>query len=134
MNISSFDDLVLAARQQTQPQQLLFVFATAELPDDATPEQRAGFEQGVGGALVPATCVDKTLDDISDFSAIKREASQFVKNWCVLFASSLSGADTLPPAQEKIQSALDRMVEAIKLGAFANMIAFDDAGQAIALE
>lgn len=134
MNISSFDDLVLAARQQAQPQQLLFVFAAAELPDDATPAQRAGFEQGIGGALVPVMCVDKASEDLTDFVAMKGESAQFVARWQVLFASSLSGKGQQAPADEKIKAALDRMVEAIKLGAFANMIAFDDAGQAIALE
>jgi hypothetical protein len=134
MHISNFDDLVLAARQQAQPQQLLFVFAAAELPDDATPAQRAGFEQGIGGALVPLMCVDKAPNDMSDFVAMKRESAQFVMRWQVLFASSLSGVSHQAPSDEKIKSALDRMVEAIKLGAFANMIAFDDAGQAISLE
>ena len=134
MAISCFDDLLLAARQQTQPQQLLFVFAVAELPDDASPAQRAGFAQGVGGALVPVMCVDKTPDEIMDFAAMKRESIQFVPCWQVLFASSLSGTHHRAPADETIKSALERMVEAIKRGAFANMIAFDDAGRTIRLE
>ncbi len=53
MDISSFDDLLHAARLQPEPQRLLFVFVGVELPDDATPAQRARFEQGQGGALVP---------------------------------------------------------------------------------
>jgi len=36
MHIASFDDLLQAARLQSQPQQLLFVFAGAELPVDAS--------------------------------------------------------------------------------------------------
>ena len=35
MTISSFDDLLRAAREQNEPQRLLFVFATAGVPDDA---------------------------------------------------------------------------------------------------
>ena len=61
MTISSFDDLLLQARQQAEPQRLLFVFSGAELPDDATAQQRARFEAGAGGALTPLMCVDKTL-------------------------------------------------------------------------
>jgi len=49
MNISDFDDLLCAARGQPEPQRLLFVFANAELPDAATPAQRARFEAGGGG-------------------------------------------------------------------------------------
>ena len=51
MEISSFDDLLQAACRQPQPQRLLFVFAGAELPDDATPAQQADFAAGHGGAL-----------------------------------------------------------------------------------
>ena len=60
MTISNFDDLLKTARQQTQPQRLLFVFASADLPEDATSAQRASFLAGQGGALVPNLCVDKT--------------------------------------------------------------------------
>ena len=35
MYISSFDDLLQAARLQPEPQRLLFVFAAVELPADA---------------------------------------------------------------------------------------------------
>ena len=33
VNIASFDDLLRAARDQPEPQRLLFVFANAVLPD-----------------------------------------------------------------------------------------------------
>lgn len=46
MDISSFDDLLRAAQQQPEPQRLLFVFASADLPDHSTPEQRARFQAG----------------------------------------------------------------------------------------
>ncbi len=59
MTISSFDDLLQAARAQPEPQRLLFVFAGVELPDDPTANQRQRFEAGQGGALVPLMCVDK---------------------------------------------------------------------------
>ncbi|MEO8923737.1 MAG: ribonucleotide reductase subunit alpha, partial [Caldimonas sp.] len=40
MSISSFDDLLRAAREQPEPQRLLFVFAGAELPDDSSAVQQ----------------------------------------------------------------------------------------------
>jgi len=40
---SCFDDFLEAARQQPNPQRLLFVFAAAELPDKSTPEQQQRF-------------------------------------------------------------------------------------------
>ena len=94
MDISSFDDLLHAARAQPEPQRLLFVFAAAELPDDATPAQRARFAAGQGGALVPLMCVDKTPQELPSFSALVEEARQFTApghDWALVFAAALSG-------------------------------------------
>jgi len=66
-NISSFADLLREARQQPEPQRLLFVFAGAALPDDSTPEQRRRYAAGAGGALVPLMCVDKAPDELRSF-------------------------------------------------------------------
>ena len=134
MTISSFDDLLLAACEQPQGQRLLLVFANADLPDDATPEQRAGFEHGAGGALVPIVCVDKTPDEIGNFERLSKEAAQFGTPWRVLFASSMSGTGDASPTSKAAEPALERMVDAIKQGAFANMIAFDTLGDAITLD
>lgn len=133
MNIASFDDLLLAACEQAQGQRLLLVFAQAELPDDATPAQRAAFEQGEGGALVPSMCVDKTPEEIGNFAQLQQEAGQFNTAWHVVFASSLAGAGDAPPSSQTAEAALNRMVEAIKLGNLAHMIAFDRTGLAIDL-
>lgn len=61
MNISSFEDLLGAAREQPEPQRLLFVFADAMLPDDSTSEQRACFDAGQGGALMPCCSTDAAM-------------------------------------------------------------------------
>ena len=70
MNISHFNDLLEAARQQPDAQRLLLVFAGAGLPDDATPEQQAAFEAGHGGELTPLMCVHKTPDEIGSFDKL----------------------------------------------------------------
>ena len=75
MNISSFDDLLAAARQQQEPQRLLFVFASAELPSDSTPAQREQFLAGEGGALVPMMYVDMSLDELHSFADLVKEAN-----------------------------------------------------------
>jgi len=85
MKIESFDDFLQVARTQALPQRLLLVFATAELPDDATPEQRAGFEAGHGGALVPSMCVDKSADDLASFESLSNEAAEYAPTWSLLF-------------------------------------------------
>lgn len=130
MTISTFDDLLQAARSQPDPQRLLFVFAGAELPDDATLEQREGFAAGQGGALVPLMCVDKRPDELGSFSALVAEASQFGHDWRIVFAAALSGSDRSPTAEDA-EKPLERMVEAIKRGEHGSYIPFDTQGHAV---
>jgi hypothetical protein len=73
-NFANFDDLPRAARNQPEPQRLLFVFATAELPDDSTPQQRADFLAGQGGALMPTMSVDKAPEELNTFAALVEES------------------------------------------------------------
>ncbi|MGP1629389.1 MAG: ribonucleotide reductase subunit alpha, partial [Giesbergeria sp.] len=110
MEISSFDDLLQAARSQPEPQRLLFVFAGVELPDDATPEQRTRFAQGEGGALVPQMCVDKTPEELGSFDALVNEAAQFGKEWTLVFAAGLSGTLNRAPTSEDAEAPLERIV------------------------
>ena len=102
MNIASFDDLLVAARQQPEPQRLLFVFAGVELPDDATEAQRARFEQGQGGALVPRMCVDKTPQELPSFAALVAEAQQFTApghDWVMVFAAAYANGGSVDNVQ-----------------------------------
>ncbi len=131
MNISCFDDLLTLARQQPTPQRLLFVFAGIELPADSTPEQRAQFEAGEGGALVPLMCVDKSPAELESFSALVREASQFDHQWGMVFAAAMSGTSARPPTSADAEVPLQRMVEAIKVGNIGAYIPFDLQGLAV---
>lgn len=132
MDISTFDDLLQAARAQPQPQRLLFVFAGAELPDDATPAQRAAFEAGQGGALVPLMCVDKRPDELASFAALAEEARQFgPPAWRMVFAAALSGRGQRAPTPEEAEAPLQAMVEAIKRGQHGGYIPFDTQGHAV---
>ncbi|MCM5570339.1 ribonucleotide reductase subunit alpha [Burkholderiaceae bacterium FT117] len=131
--ISSFDDLLQAARQQPEPQRLLFVFANVELPDKPTREQRAEFDAGRGGTLAPVMCVDKAADELPDFAALVGESEQFGQPWAVVFAGALSGRDGRAPAETEVEKALERMIESIKGGAIGSMIPFDRKGRILAL-
>lgn len=131
MDISSFDDLLQAARAQPESQRLLFVFAGVELPEDATPAQRQHFEAGHGGALVPLMRVDKRPDELTSFAALVAEAGQFGHDWGIVFAAALSGSVNHAPSAEDAEQALQRMVEAIKRGEHGAYIPFDRQGQAV---
>lgn len=131
MEISSFDDLLAAARQQPEPQRLLFVFTAVELPEDATPAQRARFEAGEGGALAPLMCVDKTPEELRSFQALVEEANQFTvpgHDWAMVFAAALSGRLDKAPTSADAEAPLQRMVEAIKGGQHGAYIPFDRRG------
>lgn len=127
MSISSFDDLLQAARQQARPQRLLFVFTRAELPEDATPAQRARFEAGQGGALVPLMCVDKTPAELSSFQALLAESRQAGPAWDVVFAAAMAEGAGQPEAL------LQAMVDAVKQGRIEAYLAFDAAGELLRL-
>ena len=128
MNMSSFDDLLQAAKQQPEPQRLLFVFANAELPPDSTAAQKADFLAGHGGALVPVMCVDKTPEELQSFANLMQESTQFGNAWSIVFASTMSGQDGLSPSSEAAEKPLQKMVEAIKAGTLGNFIPFDRSG------
>ncbi len=129
MDISTFDDLLRAAREQPEPQRLLFVFAGAVLPDDCTPEQRERFEVGRGGALEPLMSVDKTPAEVGTFAALTEEARQFGRDWAIVFVASLPGRMGRAPTSDDAEAQLRRMIESIKAGSFSSYIPFDRQGQ-----
>jgi hypothetical protein len=120
----TFDDLLFAAAGQPQPQRLLFVFASAEMPDHPTPEQAAAFHAGRGGALAPRMCVDKAPDELTGFDALVAESRRAGPPWQVVFAAALSGEQGRPPAKAQIDTGLEKMVNAIALGSVGQFAAF----------
>lgn len=133
MTITSFADLLDAARAQPQPQRLLFVLATAELPPESTPEQRRQFEAGHGGVLVPLMCADKTPDEISTFADLVAESRDMQRDWSVAFVAALDGRNGRAPTSKEAEAALLRMIEAIKAGSLAAFMAFDRNGEVLLL-
>jgi len=134
MDISSFDDLLRAARDQREPQRLLFVFTNAILPDDNTPEQRSRFEAGQGGVLAPLMSVDKDPDALSTFAELMDESCQVGSDWDIVFVASLSGRDGKAPTSKEADQSLQRMIESIKTGSFGAFIPFDRQGQPVMFE
>jgi hypothetical protein len=124
-----FRQLLAAAAAQPEPQRLLFVFAAAELPDNATPEQRERFQSGRGGALAPLMCVDRAPKEIADFPALVAEAERAGPPWSVVFAASLSGQAGRQPDKARIDLALKTMVEAVRDGRIDGFAAYGPQGE-----
>ena len=131
MDISTFDDILQAARQQAEPQRLLLVFASASLPEGASAAQRAQFEAGESGELAPLMCVDKDPHMLADFKALMAEAAALGPPWALVFAGAMSGQGGQPPTPSLVDAALQRMVEDVRNGKLAGLIPFDRQGQAV---
>jgi hypothetical protein len=130
MNTTShFDQLLAAASAQPEPQRLLFVFAAAELPDDATAAQRERFAAGGGGSLQPLMCVDKAPGELSGFDTLSAESRLAGPPWQVLFAAALSGAGGQAPSESQVDLALESMVERIHGGRIEGLLALDPQGE-----
>lgn len=133
MSLSTFDDLLAAARAQPQPQRLLFVFTRAELPADATEEERSLFAEGVGGALVPTVCVDKSPDEIAGFAQLQAESRDAVDHWDIVFVAAMEGRAGVPPSADEAEQPLRMMVEQVRIGRIGRFLAVDATGRLVEL-
>ncbi len=131
MNIANFADLLTAARAQPEAQRLLLVFVAAELPDDATDQERQRHAERQGGSLKPVLCVDKLADELADFAALLAESTRTGVAWDLVFAAGLGGRAGNPPSSDEAEQPLKMMVGAIEAGSIGNFLAFDHNGQAV---
>lgn len=131
--ISSYNDLIKATKDEHEPQRLLFVFCRAELPDDASAEEKAAFERGEGGALTPVICVDKTPQEASEFSVLVEESRNTGQAWDVVFVAAMSGRGGILPSSDEAQQPMTMMVESIRLGNIGNYLPLDASGNAVNL-
>lgn len=129
--ISRYSDLIEATHSEPEPQRLLFVFCRAELPDDASANEKAAFEQGEGGALTPVICVDKAPAEVLEFSSLVEQSRSTGEPWDVVFVAAMSGRGGTPPSSDEAQQPMTMMVESIRLGQVGNYLPLDKRGDAI---
>ena len=121
INIIDYETLLTAARQQAEPQRLLFVFLKASLPKDHKDEEKSRFNSGQGGALQAVMCVDKTLDELGNFSDLVQESVQMGQDWQIVLVAGLAGKNGLladpSEAEESLNcvKSLKQETEAAKL-------------------
>lgn len=133
MQITGFNEFLMLARTQDEPQRLLFVFSARELPRNHTPGQKKRFEAGLGGALAPVMCVDKAVDELPDFATLAQESRQAGQPWDLAFVAALPGIDGALPTAPDVERALKMMIDAVHRGAVERFLAFDGQGRLVRL-
>lgn len=119
MNIATFEELLIAAAIQPQPQRLLMTFARAEAEENAAPGR---------ATLVPVMCVDKQVGELDTFANLAEEAGRMAQPWDVMLVTTLSGQGGRLPDLKQTDAAMSKMVAAIQHGQMERLLAFDRSG------
>lgn len=129
INITDYESLLLAAKNQPEPQRLLFVFLRASLPTDHKSEQATRFHSGQGGHLQAVMCVDKTLDELGSFADLVTESERMEQDWQIVLVACLSGQNGMLPSSDDATQPLTTMFQTVENGGdLSNYMAFDRQG------
>jgi hypothetical protein len=129
MQITDYESLLSAARQQAEPQRLLFVFLQASLPENPGEEQASRFHSGQGGEFQPVMSVDKTLDELGSFADLVAESERTGQDWQIVLLAALSGRNGVAPGSDEAEQPLKMMMRAVETGGdLSRYMAFDRAG------
>lgn len=129
MHITDYESLLAVAKQQPEPQRLLFVFLKASLPKDPVAEEVSQFHSGQGGALQAIMCVDKTLDELGSFVDLVTESAQMGQEWDIVLAAGLAGINGVTPSSKDAERPLKAMIQAVESGGdLSKYMAFDKEG------
>ncbi len=132
IDITDYDTLLKAAAQQPEPQRFLFVFLKASLPEEHSEQEAENFHAGQGGGLEPIMCVDKTLDELSDFAALVKESEQIESDWQIVLIGIMSGKNGIMPTADEAEMPLKMMADKVGNGAdLSQYLAFDRNGEPI---
>jgi hypothetical protein len=129
INITDYDTLLLAAKQQPEPQRFLFVFLKKSLPKDSDTAEADNFHAGRGGALEAVMCVDKDLAELSNFPDLVVEAEAMEQGWQIVLVACLDGRNGVAPSADDALEPLKMMVQTVESGGdLSRYMAFDREG------
>lgn len=134
MSQDTFSLFLEDANKQSVPQMLLFVFARALLPADATDEQRYFFQKGQGSRLQPVSCVNKSPADLSDFNSLIELSGYAERPWDVVFIASIIGPDGQTPVDDEIHNWLKSMVDSVVAGNVKQFLALNQKGERLSFD
>jgi len=123
---------LLAAKNQPEPQRLLFVFLKASLPEEHESEEAARFHSGQGGQLQPVMCVDKTLSELGSFADLVAESEHMGQAWQIVLVAGLSGRNGIAPSADDATQPLKVMQHTVENGGdLSHYMAFDRDGNPV---
>ena len=106
--ITNFAELIETAKNQPEPQRLLFLFAKAH--EETMPNGE------IGGTISATMCVDKLPEELSSFETFVAEADSISKEWDFIFIAGLPGIDGEAPTSEEADKHLNQMTNNIMSG------------------
>lgn len=106
--IQKFNDLLNVSNDHVQPQRLIFLFANAEAKNNNKSKQHQQ------GTINPVMCVDKLPEELSDFSALMKEADAIDTQWNFIFIASVSGDNDQAPTTDLAEPYLNKMAHDIE--------------------
>ena len=90
VDIVNYETLLVVGREQKEPQRFLFTFLKASLPKDHEGDEEQRFQSGSGGVLQPIMCVDKALDDLTNFADLVEESENIMNcSYDIVYVQSL---------------------------------------------
>ena len=131
MEITSYQDFINMAKQQPEPQRLLFVLAKAQLPEQPTQIQQQQFEQQAGGNLEPVLCVDKLPEEVENFDVLVEESKRTDIDWDIAFVSAMDGRGGHPISSDEASQPLEMMVQQIQAGMIKHFLTINRQGELV---
>lgn len=98
MQITNFNDLLIAAKQEPIPQRFLFLFAKATSLKNGVKSHHNS------GTIAPVMCVDKTVDELTTLSALVKEADSISDKWDFVFIGCLNAHTDVEPHLTKMSN------------------------------
>ncbi|PHS70210.1 MAG: ribonucleotide reductase subunit alpha [Methylophaga sp.] len=129
VDIINYETLLITGKAQTEPQRFLFVFLKTSLPTDHEGDEEQRFQSGQGGVLQPLMCVDKPLDELTDFVDLVKESDAMGQDWQIVLVACLSGLGGVMPSSTETELQLKMMVQRVENGGdLSRYLAFNKAG------
>lgn len=135
MDITDFASLLTVARQQPDPQKLLFLFLEKSISDDNKANKQTSFNAGTGGELSPVMTLEKSLDDLTTFQDLVAESREQKRDWHIVLVAALGGKNGELPDTETAFKNLDNMIKTVESGGnISKYLAFQINGDLISFQ